>query len=348
MAVTPTRFLAAGSDDTALALKVYSGVFNEAWRNQPKLYTAEQPVIHKRSAAGSKSYQFLKFAETPNADESYRPGGDLAGQAFAVDEGTNSVDDGYVIAHHRLPRDHTVVSHFEVWAQLARADARQVGMVLDRRLFTTACLAARAPATTKNGLTVDSGGNRVTRSGGSVAAAYPRSATGAANFRADLRQLARLMDEDNVPPETRWLWYTPYMNEVLLYDNTAQVFSRDYATNGNDISTRTVRVIEGFKVVDERVNTRTNGGSFPDSNIVTGPARYQGDFSIGASTGTPVALALCQGPDGGAAVTMGNWEDVQNIVHYDPETLSWFMASFVLGGISQMNPYCAGSVEVII
>lgn len=345
MSVNSVRYLGTGADDTALALKIYSGVFNEAYRNQPKLFNSSLPCIHRTTVSGAKSYQFLMMAETPDPEAEYTPGSDLLGQDYAVDEGTVTVDK-YIVAHHYIPRDQMRIGHFEILPRLARADARKIGLTGDKRLFTTAALAARAAAVTKNSLAVHSGGNRVTRTGGTVAAAYPRSATGAANFRADLRQLARQMDEDNVPAEDRYMWITPYMREVLLYDTTAQVFSKDYINGENNQQKREIMLIEGFKLVDY-VNTTTNGGSLPDENIATGPSKYQGNFTVQASNGTPVALVLCASADGGAAVSMGTWEAVQNEVTYMPEKLSWLVASYVLAGIGQMNPWCAGSVEVI-
>jgi hypothetical protein len=341
---------AAGTDLTSLALKIYSGVFMDTYRNQPKLWTRPSPAIHRQVAAsGSKTYQWLKFAETPGADEDYHPGDELFGQGFAVDEGTNSVDSGYIVAHHKIPRYDMQVGHFEIMTRLAQADARQIGMTGDRRMFITAALAARqTSALTKNGLTTDTGGNRVTRTGGSVAAAYPLQASGAANFRDDLRALAYAMDIDNIPRENRELWITPYMEQVLLYDTTAQLFSKDYQYDGmgNQINMREVRVIEGFKLID-RVNTISDGGSMPNSNVLTGPSRYQGDFSVQASNGTPVAIVLAGGADGTGAISVGTWDQVANNVIYVPQQMCYFVQSAILSGISAMNYSCVGSIEVI-
>lgn len=348
---------AAGTDLTSLALKIYSGVFSEAYRNQPKLWNRPSPGIHrKEDASGSKSYQWLKFAETPAADEDYHPGDDLLGQGFAVDEGSNSVDSGYIVAHHKIPRYDMAIGHFEIMTRLARADARQIGMTGDKRVLITAALAARAAATTKLGLNTDTGGNRVTRNGGSsaataVATAYPLSAAGAANYRADLRALAYAMDTDNIPREGRELWHTPYMEQVLLYDTTAQLFSKDYQYDGdgNKINERTVRIVEGFKIVDN-VNTVTNGGSFPDANVTTGPSRYHGNFlaQAGGTNGVPVAVVLCAGPDGSGALSIGTWDRVANNVIYVPQQMCYFVQSAILSGISQMNTACAGSIEVVL
>lgn len=361
--VNTVQYLGTGPDDLALALEIYSGKFNEAYRNVPKLFNTSLPVIHRKTMTNmGGSYQFLQLAETPDAEEEFDPGNQAAGQNYAVNEGSVTRDK-YILAHHWIPRDAMRTSHFDILSRLGRADARQVGMTGDRRLFITAALAARAAAVTKNGLSVHNGGNRVTRSGGSVSAAYPLSPIGAANFRADLRRLARNMDEDNIPEGGRYLWITPYMREVLQYDSGyhlataanqivgqggSSLFSKEFnGTDGNSANLRQFRDIEGFKLVDY-VNTTSNNGSMPDENITTGPAKYRADFTVGASNGTPVALALCETAEGGAPVSMGTWEAVQNVVHYDPTRMAWFVGSFVLAGIGQMDPWGAGSIEVII
>ena len=352
MASNAVNFLAnaAGTDMTSLALKVYSGVFGETWRAQPKLFNRPCPGIHRKvDAAGSKTYQWLKFAETPTADEDYKPGDVLLGQQFGVDEGTNTVDSGYVVTHHKISRYDMAVSHFEVMERLARADARQIGMTCDKRLINTIALGARnTSASTKNGYITDTGGNRVTRTGGSIAAAYPLSATGAANFRADCRALAYAMDQDNIPREGREMWITPYMLQVLLFDNTAQLFSKDYVYDGdgNVINTREVRTLEGFKIIDV-INTTGDGGTMPNSNVVTGPTRYQGNFSVQASNGTPVAIVLSQSANGLSAVSIGTWDQVANNVLYVPQEMCYFVSSAILTGISQMHNACSGSIEVI-
>ncbi len=345
MSVNAPAYIGVGTDEIALANKIYSGVFNEAFRNMPKLFKKGYSVVHEKSdLEGAKSYQYLMFADTPPADVDYVPGGKRLGQNYAIDEGVVTRDN-YIIADHWIRRDQMKTAQVGILSQLARADARQIGMEGDRRLFNMSGQAARAAAVTKEGLTVHSGGNRVARTGGSVVAAYPRNSTGAANYIADLQQLARQMDEDNIPRDNRLLWHTPYMEEVLLY-GPATLFSRDYIGGENNVLKREVRMIAGFKIADV-VNTQTNSGSLPDSNIVTGPAKFQANFAIGASDGTPVAIALTETADGGAPLSMGTWDSVQNIVFYDVTRMSWYVQSAILTGINYMNPWGAGSIEVI-
>jgi len=238
-----------------------------------------------------------------------------------------------------------------MFSRLARSQTRKVKMEIDRRMFTTGCLAARTAAKThtSTGLNVHAGGNRVTQVAATVAAAFPRSAVGAANYRARLRELALAMDEDSIPAENRWGWHTPYMNDVLAFDNTGQVHSRDFiefGVTGGDVMRREVKIVDGFKIVNERVNTTSAGGSMPNENIVTGPSRYQANFTVQASVGTPVFMTLCEGPDGDAAISMGEWENVFPFFHYVETAFCWLVGVAYLGGIGIFNPTCAGTVEV--
>ena len=349
------RFLSTSNttDDRALALNIYSGVFAEAFRAMPKLFDSPYPVIHRKTVDGAKSYQALMMAQIQSPERAYTPGNRLLGQDYAVESATITADK-YVLAHSKVPRDEMRVSHFEILPRLARSHARELRVELDRRLFITGCNAARAAALYKpptTGLIVHNGGNRVTRTGGAIATSWAKSTTGAANIRADLRSLGRLMDDDNVPDDGRFLWVTPHVREVLAYDsNPSNLFSRDYIPEGtNVVQRRVIREIEGFKLIDY-VNPTTNGGTIPDENMATYldmPTKYQIDFSIGASNGTPVALALCDSGDGGAAISLGTWESIQHEVTYIEDELVWLVASFTLAGIGQMYPWCAGSIECI-
>lgn len=347
MSLNAVHYLDTTAGDQALALKVYSGLFHEPWRQNVYLWDAPG-VIERWSAEFGKTHQFLQFADLPDAEE-FTPGDELLGQSYAITEGTITVDK-YIVSHAAVPRDDMKIGHMNVMAKLAPANARKIAQKYDKRLFSLACQAARASAVTKNGLTVHNGGNRVTRTGGAVATAYPASSTGAANLRADLRTLRQRMDEDNIPPGNRRVWLRPDMLTVLLYDTTAQLFSFDYlkgAAMSNDINDAAVVKLEGFAVVGFP-NTLTNGGPFPDAAITSDSiAKYNADFSIQASNGTPVALVLTSGPEGQAAVGVVSYESVQHFVKYFEEKMSWLVASYVLMGAGILEPYCAGSIEVI-
>lgn len=352
MAVNATRFGATGADDTALFLKTYTGSFFDPWRETTHFWNAPGNVIEKRTVSFGKQFQYLRMADLPAPDD-FTPGDELLGQPFAVDE-VNITPDKYLVTHQFVPRDHMKMSHFETLPRLARSHAARLARAYDRRIAILACAAARqTTAVSKNGLTVHKGGNRVTRTGGTdsggsavITTPFPASATGAANYRADLRTLRRRMTEDQCPTDPM-LWQRPDIGEVLSYDSTGQVWSRDYQ-DPNKINELSVMKLDGFNVANKMPNTTTNGGPLPDQNLTTESlSKYQYNFLPQAADGCPVAIALATSEDGGAAVGVATFEDVQHHVGYYPEKMSWLVMSFLYVGAGILDPWCAGSIEVI-
>lgn len=350
------KFMGTGSDDQALALKMYLGHFSDAWREGIQLADNDMGVVMRKHVTAGKSFQFLQFASSPDA-ENFEPGDEMIGQDFAIGEGTITPDK-YLVTHQFVGKEQMAISHVDVLARLGRANAMTIRRRRDKRLFLTAVSAARTAAATKNGLTIHNGGNVVTRGSTTVALAYPLSATGAANFRADLRSLAYQMDLDSIPVEGRKVWVTPYIRQVLLFDGavttpgtygaSSMLFSRDYGSTGNDVNRRQIMLVEGFEIVGFP-NTTTNAGPMPDQNITSELSKYNIDCSLSASTtsGTPVAVALCAGPDGGAAIGEITYEDVQHYVKFVDEKLGWLIGSYTMQGCGVVDPYCAGTIEAV-
>lgn len=343
----PFIFGGTGADTTALFLKKYTDSFVEAPRSSVFLWDSGVNVVNRRTVENGKSHQFLMNGDVPDSEE-FNPGDEMLGQAGAVDEGTITVDK-YLVAHKFIGQDQMRESHFELLPKLAKQHKSIIERRYDRRLFTLGALAARTAAVTKNGLTIHNGGNRVTRSGtAAVATAYAASSTGAANFSTDLISLGYQMDLDNIDPNQRFLWLTPYMRSVVQYDTSLKIFSRDFINGENQIMKRQVRELHGFQIMDFP-NTTTSGGPFPDQNLQSESlSKYNGNFTIQAADGTPVALALCGGMAGEAAVGVVNYDSLQNFVIYQQEKLGWLVGSYILCGAGQMHPWCAGSVEVIV
>ena len=339
------KFLGTGADDLDLALKFYSGKFIEAPRQSVFLYDTGLPVVERKTVTEGKSWQYLQNADVP-APFDFDPGDEVQGQDGAVTEITVTVDN-YIVVAKFIPEDQKHYAHFDYIGKLARQHKRKIEQLYDKRLFTVAALQAREAAVTKNGLTVHNGGNRVTRDDESLVAAYPLSATGAARFRADLRALAYQQDLDNIDPEQRYLWIPPYMRQVVLYDNTAQVFSEDYINGENEQQTRKVMLLEGFRIIGFP-NYSSAGGPLPDENFVGNrQSKYDGNFTIGTANGVPAALSLCADNEGGAAVALLTFEAITPFVIYEPKRFGWMVGARIFCGASGLNPWCAGSVEVI-
>lgn len=347
MSVTPAQFAGTGADTEALLLKQYSGSFVSAPRSGVLLYNgvADSFIFRKRNVTG-KSWQFLMMADVPEADD-YDPGTDLMGQVMAIDEGT-IVTDKYVVCHKWIGKDKMAQAHFDVLPQLAMAHKSRIERLYDRRAMITAAIGARrTTAVTKNGLNVHNGGNRVTRSGGSIAAAYPLSATGAANLRADFRSLGLAMSQDNILPgfQNRGIILDPYLKTVLTFDTTNQVFSRDFQDR-NQQMTHKVEIVENFTILGE-ANTTSNNGPLPNENITDGPSKYQANFTAQASDGIPGVLAFVRGGEGQYGLGSVEFESISHLVKWFPEKLSWLVMTHFRGGCDVMHPWCLGSVEAI-
>lgn len=347
MSVTPLKFLAnaAGTDETSLALKQYLGSFVAAPRSGIFL-TGGNDMIYKKSPASGKSWQYLMMSEVSEPDN-YSPGADLLGQIYAVEEGTIESDQ-YLVCHHWIGKDQMQHSHVDILGRLALAHRSRIERLVDKRVMIQAAYGARqTTAVSKNGMNVHNGGNRVTRTGGTFATAYPSSNTGAANFRSDLRSLALAADIDNIAPEmhNRHLFFVPDMRNVLAYDTTAQVFSRDYNARNDQQGIR-VEEIERF-TVRGHPNWTSNNGPLPNENITSGPSAYQVNFTAQAADGFPVALAMFRGMEGEYGVGLVEFEGLQHTVKYFEERLSWLVMSYCRLGARVMHPWCLGSVEVI-
>lgn len=358
-AVNAVNFLGSSSStfDEALAQEIYSGTFSSAFRTMPLLYNASIPGIHRRTVSGAGSYQFLQFADISDPVAEYDSGDEIVGQDFAVAEGSIS-HDKYIVASHFIRKDQMTVAHFDVIPRIAQAHARKIGMEADKRIFATACLAARQTVSTKNGLNVHNGGNFVNIVGATVAAAMPASAGGAANFKSACTRLGRLMDEDEIPEDGRLMVIRPEVREALLYDagqsigtptNTggmsSTLFSKDYQS-ANDLLARRIRDYYGFNLLEKTVKGTSSGGQLPDQNITTGPTKYRGNWTVQASLGTPLALVIAPSDDGGGAVSIGTWEAPRSEMVWDPKRQGWLFISVLMIGCGVMNPWGAGVIEV--
>lgn len=363
--VNAVRFLATGSEETALAL---TGIYDAAVIQAPQsgifLWDQSLPFIQRKTTDYGKSWQFVMSSWDPEAED-FTPGEEVAGQDYAYQDGYITADK-VLVAHKWVPFDQMKQSHFSVLEDKARENKRQLALKYDKRMCILAARGARAAAATKLGLTIHNGGNTVTRDGNSatsdtaVAAAYPQTSAGAVNARADLQTLALRLDEDNVDPDNRWLLPRTDFYNALLHDaaqpivygtpsNTAvagesQLFSSSYQSM-NSVLNRRIMLVDGFKVLPP-CNKSSSGGPMPNTNITTGLSKYQGNFLPGATTGTPVALAFCKGQQGEYAIGVAEYDTVQNGVFWFPQKLSFLVMSWMYVGADYMHPFCLGSIEV--
>jgi len=328
------RFLATGADDTALALKMFTGTVLEAFRAKSKLWHDDAGVISKMVINNGKSHQFILNGDVP-VGEYHTPGDELLGQAYEFDEGTITVDQ-ILVVHYDIPLDQTRMSHFPVIAPKMRDLGVGLAIDLDRKLFRVGVNSARSAAVTKNGITIHNGGNRVERVAATLAAAYAVSVAGAQNFRDDVAALGQAMNEDNVPEDGRNLFIGPYIRRVLGKDPT--IFDKDYSNDSGDMNARRLPMLEGF------ILHETN--HLPSTSVTAGPTSQRGDFTVAGASGQPAALALCGARQGNGGVGFVQNGDIYTHMHFDERRNTTFMKAQIIGGMGILAPYCAGVIEV--
>lgn len=301
----------------------------------------------KTDFAKAKAAVWPVLGSDPDA-EHHVPGDELLGQQQPFDQVSISIDD-YIVGHRFIPGDDDIVAHFSAQEPYAGAIGRQLGNSADDKLARTLVIAARTSASTG----FHQGGNVVNRvgAGTTIADAYPSSATGAANFRSDMRTLAYQMDVDEVPLNGRKIALTPYIKQVLQYDTT--VFSRDYqdytAAGGNLAMERRIGKCEGF---DLYVSNQSipNEAFYAPRGPRFDPTKYDVNTlyqagNVAASTGQPVALAFCGAMDGNAAVGLLQAENFYTNVEYLPRRGGTFMMGRNFLGVGKLAVWCAGIIQ---
>jgi len=239
----------------ALFLKVWAGEVLTAFREQN---TAQERLM-TRSIKNGKSAQ---FPATWKAVASYHtPGTYILGQQIAGNERTITIDD-LAISPVFIASIDEAKAHFEFRSeytfQCGAALARQV----DKNLLQVALLAARASATVTGG----DGGTQITSA---------NAKTDADTLVAAVFDAAQAMDEKNVPKQDRFVFIKPDQYYQLV-NSSSKLINRDYNNEGNgSTASGQVMRVAGMEIVE------TN--NLPQSNVITGPTAYQGDFSTTAA-----------------------------------------------------------------
>jgi hypothetical protein len=341
------RFLTKDGDDRSIALTMFWGTVLEAFRAETVLWNSvgemgvgpnAAPVIASRTVTEGKSWDFPIIGDDPTP-EYHTPGTELLGQDVSLDKGTITIDD-ILVSHYDVPLDQVTISHFDVIAPFARKLGRSLATDFDKKLIITGVKAARTGAVTG----IHSGGQRKIISGSAtVAAAYPATNTGANSFRNDVAELAQLLDDINTPMAGRYLLISPYIRRILgasdATNNPISIWNKDFTAGENGINSRTIGILEGFQVL---VTTH-----LPDSNITTGPSKYQGNFTVaGGGDGQPAALALCGADEGSAAIGYVTAGGVQPHLEPDHRRNTTFMKAQMMVGAGVLSPWCAGIIDV--
>lgn len=353
------RFLAKAGVDDELALEMYMGLVLTNFRANTLFWnaiggpdgvgseSAPPTLVQSKTITGGKSHQFVLFGDDTEP-ERHTPGTELLGQQFEFDEGSVTIDK-ILVAHKDVPLDQIQLSHFDVLRPVAVSNGRTLATTFDKLLAITAVNAANTAAVTKNGMTIHSGGNAVTRTANSVALGYPNTSTGAGNFSDDVATLAYNMDLDNVPETERYLIVSPYIKLVLAKDTT--LYDRDYSGVNipNSYVDRVIGRMHGFTILwsnhlpSTAITSASLGGSLP--------SKYQGTYTVSGTYGAPVAVALAGASEGRAPVAYVAASNPQlgpiyTAIVNDERRNTQFLKAQMMAGAGVLYPPSAGVIQV--
>ena len=275
---SPTRFLtdvAQGNSATStdLALKVFSGIVLEAFREKTVFYDNTGNIMATKVLESGKSAQWPIIGDDSGVKPEYHtPGNEILGQAVTMTEGTVTVDE-ILVSHLDVPFKDMEISHFDVLAPYATKLGRALAIDMDKKLALIGLQAARTAAVSA----VHNGGKAVLRDDGVTGAngaeadikvAYPNSSVGSGRFRDDIAELAQKFDEDNVPETGRYLFIPPYIRTILRHEASTYAatsttvnsttstiqgqgnpFSKDVTSVPGDLNRRILGVLEGFNLI---------------------------------------------------------------------------------------------------
>jgi hypothetical protein len=237
----------AGASD-ALFLKVFGGEVMTAFE-EANVFLDKQMV---RQIASGKSAQ---FPATWKVGSAYHVAGtEIVGTQSNVAERIITIDD-LLISNVFLATIDEAKTHFEVRSEYSTQCGRALAKSMDSNSAQVGVLAARAAAT----VTGANGGTSLTN------AAY---ANDGATIAGGIFDSVQKLDEKDVPENDRYAFLRPA--QYYLVAQTTNVINRDWGGSGVYADGKVLKVA-GCAIV------KTN--HLPSSNVVTGPAAYQGDFT---------------------------------------------------------------------
>jgi hypothetical protein len=235
-------------DVDALFLKVFAGEVLTA-------FTTMNKMLDKHVVRQIKSGKSAQFPATWKVNASYHtPGAEIVGQTVNHNERVIVIDD-LLIADVFLAIIDEAKNHYDVRGEYSKQTGIALASQLDKNLFQTGYLAARASATI-------TGGN------GGTAVVDADSKTNAASLAASLFTVAQNFDEKDVPEDERYGFMKPAQYYLMAQNTTA--LNKDWNGLGSYSDGKVIR-IAGIELV--------KANNLPTTNIVTGPSKYQGDFT---------------------------------------------------------------------
>lgn len=248
----------------------------------------------------------MQFPLIGTVTSSYHtPGTFIDGQQVGHAETVLTVD-GLLVAPIFVDKVDELMNHYDVRGPYATEMGRELAQQYDINVARTAILAARSA----NELTGRPGGSQVYHanmltSGSEIAKA---------SFKA-----AQIFDEKNVGQSDRWCFLRPA--QYYLVAQEKDYINKDYNGAGSLAS----GVIQGVAGLDY---IKTN--NLPSTNVATGLAKYQGDFS------------------GTAGLVMNRWAvgtvqlmDIALESDWEARRQGTFMLAKMAVGHGKLRPECA-------
>lgn len=242
-------------DPLAIFLKVYAGECLTAFQET----NVALPRTMVRTISSGKTAQFP--AMWKGSAQYHTVGTEIVGTTVGHNERTISIDD-LLIADRFLALIDEAMSHYEVRSEYSMDAGRALARTMDKNLLQVIVLAARASATVSggNGGTVITSANSLTDADTAVKAIF---------------DAVQALDEKDVPPEDRCVFVAPALY-YLLVNSSSKLINRDYGNDGNgSVASGKVMTVAGAEIV------KTN--NMPKTNIASGPAAYQGNFTTTAA-----------------------------------------------------------------
>lgn len=295
----------AGATD-ALFLKVFGGEVMTAFQTEAK-------ALDKHTVRTIASGKSASFPATWKVNAGYHtPGAEILGQASNTNERVITIDD-LLLSSVFIPNIDEAKNHFDYRSIYSKETGIALATQMDRNVQQVGLLAARATATVTGGF----GGTSLISTG----TLYRTSST---DIIAGHYAAAQAFDEKDIPESMEKFSFIRPAQYYLLTQVDSLV-DRDFTSGNGDKAAAEVLRIAGIRLV------KTN--TLPNTNVTTGPAAYQGNFSLTA------ALIMVK-----AAVGTVKLLDLQSEMGYDMRRQGTLMISKYLVGHGILRP--EGAVEL--
>lgn len=294
---------AAGADD-ALFLTQFGGEIMTEFEKS----TVFKNNHFTRQIRNGKSAQF-PFIGTVSSSY-HTPGNFIDGQAVNHAQKVISID-GLLVAPVFIAQIDELENHYDVRGPYATEMGRELALQYDTMVARTAVLAARASSPLTG------------RSGGSVIDSA-NMATSSSEMATALFSAAQTFDQKDIPAADRNSYWRPAQYYLMAQNTT--LINKDYSGMGS-IASGKIETVAGIDLI------KTN--RVPSTNVATGLAKYQGDFSKTV------------------AVVMNRWAvgtvqlmDIALEREYEIRRQGTFMVAKMAVGHDVLRPDCAIELKV--